>query len=111
MDQTYVRPFVVFLYAVSRLDYLTYEEFTYLLPLCIDRQTTEKVIEGIRLSRLGALQYEEILLSVLMEMENYRQALQLLQEEEIEESVICNIGINRKSARYDKPYYIVSNFA
>ncbi len=107
VDQTYVRPFVVFLYAVSRLDYLTYEEFTYLLPLCIDRQTTEKVIEGIRLSRLGALQYEEILLSVLMEMENYRQALQLLQGEEIEESVICNIGINRKSARYDKPYYIL----
>lgn len=40
VDGKTVRPFVVFLYVVSKVEYLTYEEFTYLLPLCIDRETT-----------------------------------------------------------------------
>lgn len=104
-----VRPFVVFLYIVSKVEYLTYEEFTYLLPLCVDRETTDKVIECIISSRKNGMNYEDIILSVLLEMENYRKALELLQEEEITEELICNIGFNRKSARFDKPYYILYN--
>lgn len=104
-----VRPFVVFLYVVSKVEYLTYDEFTYLLPLCVDRETTDKVIESVMSSRKGSMNYEDIILSVLMGMENYKKALALLQEEEITEELICNIGINRKSARFDKPYYILYN--
>ena len=40
-----------------------------------------------------------------MEKDNYKQALNLLKTEPISEELICNIGINRKSAKYDKPYY------
>ena len=29
----------------------------------------------------------------------------MLKTEPISEELICNIGINRKSAKYDKPYY------
>ena len=36
VDGKKVRPFVVFLYVISKTQYLTYDEFTYLLPLCID---------------------------------------------------------------------------
>lgn len=104
-----VRPFVVFLYVVSKVEYLTYDEFTYLLPLCVDRETTDKVIESVMSSRKGSMNYEDIILSVLMGMENYKKALALMQEEEITEELICNIGINRKSARFDKPYYILYN--
>lgn len=104
-----VRPFVVFLYVVSKVEYLTYDEFTYLLPLCVDRETTDKVIECIISSRKNSMNYEDIILSVLMGMENYRKALELLKEEEITEELICNIGFNRKSARFDKPYYILYN--
>lgn len=100
-----VRPFVVFLYVVSQTDYLTYDEFTYLLPLCVSKATTDRVIKCIIESRKSHLDYEDIILSVLMEMDNYQQALKMLQEEPITEELICNIGINRKSARYDKPYY------
>ena len=100
-----VRPFVVFLYVVSKTEYLTYDEFTYLLPLCIDRATTEEIIECILTSREGSYNYEDIILSVLMNMGNYQQALQLLQEEEVNEELICAVGINRKSAKYDKPYF------
>ncbi len=105
VDGKNVRPFVVFLYVVSKVEYLTYEEFTYLLPLCVDQATTEQVIERILYSRNRNLTYEDIILSVLMGMDNYQRALRLLQTEEVTESLICNIGINRKSAQYDKPYY------
>lgn len=81
-----------------------YDEFTYLLPLCVDKETTEEIIERIIASRNNSMNYEDIILSVLMQMDNYKKALNLLKEEEITEELICNIGINRKSARYDKPY-------
>ena len=104
-----VRPFVVFLYVVSKVEYLTYDEFTYLLPLCVDRETTEKVVECIRSSRSSDLDYEDTILSVLLGMDNYQRALQLLQSEPVTEELICNVGINRKSAQYDKPYYKLYN--
>lgn len=101
-----IRPFVVFLYVVNEVGYLTNDEFTYLLPLCVDKHTTEKIIGCIKKSRnTGKGNYEDIILSVLMDMDNYRKALELLQTEPITEELICNVGINRKSARYDKPYY------
>ena len=104
-----VRPFVVFLYVVSKVEYLTYDEFTYLLPLCVDRETTEKVVECIRSSRSSDLDYEDTILSVLLGMDNYQRALQLLQSNPVNEELICNVGINRKSAQYDKPYYKLYN--
>ena len=48
---------------------------------------------------------DDTILSVLMGMDNYRRALNLLKEGEVTEELICNIGMNRKSAKYDKPYY------
>lgn len=107
VDGKSVRPFVVFLYVVSKVEYLTYEEFTYLLPLCVDKETTDKVIDCVIASRNGNMNYEDIILAVLMGMENYKRALDLLLKSEITEELICDIGINRKSARYDKPYYIL----
>jgi len=105
VDGKNVRPFVVFLYVISKVEYLTNDEFTYLLPLCVDKETTNKVVECILSSRNSNLDYEDIILSVLMGMDNYQRALKMLQEEEITERLICNVGLNRKSARYDKPYY------
>jgi len=107
VDGKKVRPFVVFLYVISRTKYLTYHEFTYLLPLCVDKQTTDKIIDCILFSRNSTIHYEDIILSVLMDMDNYRQALHLLQTELITEELICNIGMNRKSAQYDRPYYML----
>lgn len=105
VDGKKVRPFVVFLYVVSKVEYLTNDEFTYLLPLCVDKQTTNKVINCILSSHNSNLNYEDTILSVLMGMDNYQRALKMLQEEEVTEELLCNVGINRKSAQYDKPYY------
>lgn len=105
VDGKKVRPFLVFLYVVSKLKYLTYDEFTYLLPLCVDRKTTDKIIACILDSRSNISNYEEIIISILFDMDNYKEALYLLQTQPLSEQLICDIGINRKSSKYDKPYY------
>ncbi len=108
VDGKKIRPFVIFLYVISKTKYLTYDEFTYLLPLCINKDATNKIIASIISSRNESSNYEDIILSVLFDMDNYKQALQLLQEKKVTEDLICNVGINRKSAKYDKPYYELS---
>lgn len=107
VDGKTVRPFVVFLYVLSRLEYLTNDEFTFLLPLCVDRETTERVVENILRCREGKQGIDDILLSVLMEKENYQAAARLLLAEPVTEDLICTVGINRKSKVYDKPYYAI----
>ena len=77
-----VRPFVVFLYAVNELGYLTNDEFTYLLPLCVDEHTTKNIVKSIKNYReTGEKNFDDIILSVLMEKDNYKQALNLLKTE------------------------------
>lgn len=107
VDGQTVRPFVVFLYVVSRLGYLTNDEFTYLLPLCVDRETADWVVEEIGRCRAGEQQFDDIILSVLLRKDNYQAALQLLLSEPVSEELICTVGINRKSKTYDKPYYAI----
>ena len=104
-DGVYVRPFVVVLYLLSRLDYLTYEEFTFLAPLCTSAEITEQMIEDIKAIRRGEKTKEQIIVQVMMTKENYQRAYRVLMECEANEYIITQIGLNRKSRNYDKPYY------
>ena len=104
-DGVYVRPFVVVLYLLSKLDYLTYEEFTFLAPLCTSTEITEQMIKDIRAIRRGEKSKEQIIVQVMMTKENYQKAYQVLMENEVNEYIITQIGLNRKSRNYDKPYY------
>lgn len=105
VDGNKVRPFVVFLYIIGKVEYLSYDEFAYLLPLCINQKTTDKIITEIISSRDSSINYENVIVNILMDMDNYQNALKLLQTNKVTEELICTIGINRKSAKYDKPYY------
>lgn len=104
-DGVYVRPFVVVLYLLSKLEYLTYEEFTFLAPLCTSADITEQMIEDIRAIRKGEKSKEQIIVQIMMTKENYKKAYQVLMENEANEYIITQIGLNRKSRNYDKPYY------
>lgn len=104
-DGVYVRPFVVVLYLLSKLEYLTYEEFTFLAPLCTTADITERMIEDIRAIRRGEKNKEQIIVQVIMAKENYQRAYQVLRENDVSEYIITQIGFNRKSRNYDKPYY------
>lgn len=107
VDGKIVRPFIVFLFVISKVKYLTYDEFTYLLPLCIDKETTIKVVDYILEYREKEVDYNNILISVLMDMNNYKNALDVMLNNDVTEELICNIGMNRKSAKYDKIYYSI----
>lgn len=101
-----VRPFLVLLRLLSRLGYLTWEEFACLLPLCVSPETTEAVTAGIAACRRGETTTDALLLAHLLQLENYQAALAaLLTAPEVTAEMICTVGLNRKSRRYDRPYY------
>lgn len=105
VDGDIVRPYIVLAYLLSELDYLTKEEFTYLLPLCTTKEKTIYIkgkINSIR-SKGGCI--DEIIINTLMQMDNYKLALNELLNNQVDEKLICAIGINRKSRQYDAPYY------
>ena len=105
IDGKYIRPFVVILYALSKLEYLKYDEFTYLIPLCIDKDITNEIIDKIVEVRKGGLCIDDIILEILLKKDNYSSALKYLLDNDVTSDLICEIGMNRKSRNYDRVYY------
>ena len=104
-----IRPFIVFLYVISKVNYLTLEEFEYLLPLCIDQVHTNNIIENIEKYRNGTCSLDDVIIQRLLSMDNYKEALELFLRENVTADLICEIGMNRKSRNYDKPYFPLYN--
>ena len=75
VEKSVIRPFVIAIYLIEKLDGLSYDEFTYILPLCIDRKTTLKAVENIKSLREGRIGISDIIFSRIMERDNYRLAL------------------------------------
>ena len=105
VDSSVVRPFIVLLRVLSEFEFITMEEYTYLLPLCIDSHSTEYIIQKIRDLRGNRTTVESVIIDRLMSMDNYLEALSMLLTGRVNESLICEIGMNRKSRSYDRPYY------
>jgi len=100
-----VRPFLLTIKSLLELDYLTYDEFTYLIPLINDKKSFEEVIENIRLYRKNKIGLKEIIYKRLISMANYKLAFLEFVGNEVSEDLICLIGMNRKSRNYDKQYF------
>lgn len=109
VDGSIVRPFIVLLYVLSKVGYLSSEEFTYLLPLCTSDEYTEQIIDGIRANRNHSVSVDDIIINRLLEMDNYKAALDKFLTNTVTENLICEIGLNRKSRNYDKPYLNLYN--
>lgn len=105
IDGNTVRPFIVLLYVLSRVDELSLDEFTYLLPLCTSSENTQNVIDGINSIRMGTSTIDSFILDRLMSMENYQSALNFLLDNDVDENLLCEVGLNRKSRSYDKVYF------
>lgn len=100
-----VRPYVVLNYVLSKVEYLSLDEFKFLLPLCTNKNNTKEIIQGIFQIRNGTSTIDGIIISKLMSMSNYEIALrQFLSSNVVDEQLICTIGLNRKSRVYDKGY-------
>lgn len=104
VDTDIVRPLIVTLYLLSKVEYLTIEEFTYLLPLCTNEENTALVITEIKKLREEKTQINDIIIDVLLQKSNYQYALQTLLNNKVSDELICAVGINRKSREYDLPY-------
>lgn len=105
-----VRPFIVMLYVLSQMGEISFNDFTYLLPLCISKEATAEIIQRIDDIKNGITTIDDVIISRLLSMDNYKKALNLfLSKETVDESLICQIGMNRKSRGYDKHYYPLYN--
>ena len=105
VDGHTVRPFMVLIHLLDEFDYLTLDEYTYLLPLCIGQVETSEIIDGISQLRCRNISIDEIIVNRLMGMLNYKTALDYFIDNEVTEELICEIGLNRKSRQYDKSYF------
>ena len=105
VDGHTVRPFMVLIHLLNKFDYLTLDEYTYLLPFCIGETETNEIIDGISKLRCRNISIDEIIVNRLMGMLNYKTALDYFIDNEVTEELICEIGLNRKSRQYDKPYF------
>ena len=101
----YVRPFVVLLYLLSKVGPLSFEEFTYLAPLCISEETTANIVNAITMFRNGNISLDDIIYQHIMRQKNYQDAYYAWTNSEVSEELVTAIGINRKSRIYDKIYF------
>ncbi len=99
-----VRPFIVVLYLLSELEYLTYEEFRYLMPLCTSEFNTDYILDSIKEYRKNGGSVDEIIEDFLMSKENYQEGLKRFISEPFSGDLLLSVGMNRKSADYDKAY-------
>ena len=100
-----IRPFLIFSYFVSKFKYLSQDEFSFLLPLCVDLNSTNFINDSIQEIRDGKKTIDDTIINNLLSMDNYKAAHSLFLKEEVSEELICTIGMNRKSRKYDKQYY------
>ncbi len=99
-----IKPFIALIYMIEKLDYLTYDEFTYLLPLCKNKYDVKEMIKTIKANRLG-IDTDTIIITKIYDMPNYLQAWQIFREDyPVTEKTFEKIGLNRKSRTYDRPY-------
>ena len=109
-DNDSVRPYLILAYMLAEFGEISKDEFTYLLPLAINEEKTAFIINAIREIRNGNTKIDDIIVSVLYEMENYQQAKEMfISASTISEELIQEIGMNRKSRNYDRPYFHLYN--
>ena len=104
-EEGHVRPYAILSYMLAELGEISKEEFTYLLPLAINRNKMDAIINYIREIRNGNATIDEAITSVLSEMDNYRIAQTMLNNTTVVDDILIQeIGMNRKSRSYDIPY-------
>ena len=105
VDDKFVKPYIVLVYCLEKLEYLTYDEFTYFIPLITDKESLNEIIENIKRYRKNKLMKEDVIYKKLISMGNYQDAKKALLDNEVTEDLICSVGMNRKSKTYDKIFF------
>lgn len=100
-----IKPFLALVYLLIKHDYLTIDEFTYLLPICITNNKTIDISNKIYSLRNSSLSIDDILLENIWKMKNYSECFEYFNnKQELSNEDFMIIGMNRKSPMYDIPY-------
>ena len=105
-----VRPFILLARLLKKFNYLSKEEFMYLFPLCINKETTEFIENKLSEFRDKDVNAGEIVTEIFMQQQNYIDALDyFISEKSVSEETFCTVGLNRKSKDYDRAYFPLYN--
>ena len=105
VDLGYVRPFLVTGRVLQACNnYLTEDEFTYLLPLCVTEEITNNIIYNILKFRQRSITIDDIITNVVLTRYDYPHALAYFLSSSKEDDVIMSIGMNRDGIKHDRCY-------
>ena len=76
IEKSKIRMFVITVYLIEKLNGLSFEEFTYILLLCINHKTTLQAVENIKSLRENKISVDDIIFARLMNRANYQIALE-----------------------------------
>lgn len=99
-----VRPLIVVLHLLNKYDYLSKEEFTYFMPLCVDDFSTNYIMQCIEEYRNGKCSVQKTIEDFLLSRENYQEGLVRFCSNEFSRELLLSVGMNRKSPKYDNSY-------
>lgn len=104
-SETY-RPFIRLLHLLCHFEYITKDEFTYLLPLLTYNFSDSWLINDIKSIRNGQCKIDDILVKTIMGMSNYKKALRYFKSIEANNmNVFSTINMSRKGTSYDRKLF------
>ena len=100
-----VRPFLITGKILSECDnYLSDDEFTYLLPLCTNQEITSTIIEEIKKCRRGEKDIDDIIISTVLSRYDYPNALSYFLASQHNGQDMEIIGMNRDGKGKERFY-------
>lgn len=75
-----------------------------MVPLCTDDFSTSYILELIQQLRAGKGNIDDTIKDFLLSRQNYKAGLERFVNNEYSPELLLSVGMNRKSANYDKPY-------
>ena len=105
-----IKPFLVLLYFLIKLKYLTKEEFMYILPLCTSYDYIEIMLNNIIQIRSGLKTIDQVIQDKMNNMENYKAAINYIKRNGINNiNDFAIIDMGRKGSKYVESIYIFYN--
>lgn len=96
------KPFIRLIHLLCQFEYLTQDEFTYLVPLLHYNNAENQLIVDIQTLRNHEKTIDEILLDVILSMPNYQEAFKFFKNTtHVTLSDITTMNMSRKSSKYD----------
>lgn len=104
-DEFKIKPFIALLYILEKNEFLTIDEFTYLLPLCKTKEDIYELSNLLKYNRTDIV-YDEYIVEKIMSMDNYKEMYQkLINTKNVNVNLFEEIGLNRDGGRHDRPYF------